>query len=52
MKYGVQFGIGRMSIQSVHAPDPDFARRGEERPCQSPRPGRPCTFRPTSSGRP
>jgi ubiquinone/menaquinone biosynthesis C-methylase UbiE/CheY-like chemotaxis protein len=29
-KYGVQFGISRMSIQSVHAPDPDFARRGEE----------------------
>ncbi len=30
MKYGVQFGISRMSIQSVHAPDPDFARRGDE----------------------
>ncbi len=30
LKYGVQFGISRMSIQSVHAPDPDFARRGEE----------------------
>jgi len=30
MKYGVQFGISRMSIQSVHAPDADFARRGEE----------------------
>lgn len=29
-KYGVQFGISRMSIQSVHAPDADFARRGEE----------------------
>ncbi|MCK7490092.1 MAG: hypothetical protein MZU79_07615 [Anaerotruncus sp.] len=29
LKYGVQFGISRMSIQSVHAPDPDFARRGE-----------------------
>ncbi len=29
-KYGVQFGISRMSIQSVHAPDPDFARRSEE----------------------
>ena len=30
MKYGVQFGISRMSIQSVRAPDADFARRGEE----------------------
>jgi len=30
LKYGVQFGISRMSIQSIHAPDPDFARRGEE----------------------
>jgi ubiquinone/menaquinone biosynthesis C-methylase UbiE/CheY-like chemotaxis protein len=30
LKYGVQFGISRMSIQSVHAPDPDFARRPEE----------------------
>ncbi|MBE0711213.1 MAG: PilZ domain-containing protein, partial [Candidatus Aminicenantes bacterium] len=30
LKYGVQFGIGRMSIQSVHAPDPDFARHGED----------------------
>ncbi|MGZ5423165.1 MAG: methyltransferase domain-containing protein, partial [Candidatus Aminicenantales bacterium] len=30
LKYGIQFGISRMSIQSVHAPDPDFARRGEE----------------------
>jgi len=30
LKYGVQFGISRMSIQSVHAPDPDFARRSEE----------------------
>lgn len=30
LKYGVQFGISRMSIQSVHAPDADFARRGEE----------------------
>jgi ubiquinone/menaquinone biosynthesis C-methylase UbiE/CheY-like chemotaxis protein len=27
LKYGVQFGISRMSIQSVHAPDADFARR-------------------------
>jgi hypothetical protein len=32
MKYGIQFGISRMSIQSVHAPDPDFARRGEDGP--------------------
>jgi ubiquinone/menaquinone biosynthesis C-methylase UbiE/CheY-like chemotaxis protein len=32
LKYGVQFGIGRMSIQSVHAPDPDFARRTEDAP--------------------
>ena len=30
LKYGVQFGISRMSIQSVSAPEPDFARRGEE----------------------
>ena len=30
LKYGVQFGISRMSIQSVHAPDPDFARPGSE----------------------
>ncbi len=30
LKYGVQFGISRMSIQSVHAPDADFARRGDE----------------------
>src|SRR4030042_4039338 len=30
LKYGVQFGISRMSIQSVNAPEPDFARRGEE----------------------
>ncbi|MGZ5514202.1 MAG: PilZ domain-containing protein [Candidatus Aminicenantales bacterium] len=30
LKYGIQFGISRMSIQSVHAPDPDFARRSEE----------------------
>jgi ubiquinone/menaquinone biosynthesis C-methylase UbiE/CheY-like chemotaxis protein len=32
LKYGVQFGISRMSIQSVHAPEPDFARRGEDGP--------------------
>jgi ubiquinone/menaquinone biosynthesis C-methylase UbiE/CheY-like chemotaxis protein len=32
LKYGIQFGISRMSIQSVHAPDADFARRGEEAP--------------------
>ncbi len=32
LKYGVQFGISRMSIQSVHAPDPDFARRGSDPP--------------------
>jgi ubiquinone/menaquinone biosynthesis C-methylase UbiE/ActR/RegA family two-component response regulator len=30
LKYGIQFGISRMSIQSVHAPDADFARRREE----------------------
>ncbi len=30
LKYGVQFGISRMSIQSVNAPEPDFARRGED----------------------
>src|SRR5512137_447618 len=30
LKYGVQFGISRMSIQSVSAPEPDFARPGEE----------------------
>lgn len=29
LKYGVQFGISRMSIQSVHAPDADFARRSD-----------------------
>jgi len=29
-KYGVQFGISRMSIQSVSAPEPDFAWRGDE----------------------
>lgn len=32
LKYGVQFGIGRMSIQSVQAPDSDFARHGEAAP--------------------
>ena len=32
LKYGVQFGIGRMSIQSVQAPDLDFARHGEAAP--------------------
>ncbi len=32
MKYGVQFGIGRMSIQSVHAPALDFMRLGEDIP--------------------
>jgi ubiquinone/menaquinone biosynthesis C-methylase UbiE/CheY-like chemotaxis protein len=30
LKYGVQFGISRMSIQSVNAPEPEFARRGED----------------------
>jgi len=30
LKYGVQFGISRMSIQSVHAPDPDFTRHGKD----------------------
>lgn len=30
LKYGVQFGIGRMSIQSVQTPDLDFARRTED----------------------
>ncbi|HSQ79089.1 MAG TPA: PilZ domain-containing protein [Candidatus Bathyarchaeia archaeon] len=29
LKYGIQFGISRMSIQTVQAPDPDFARRGD-----------------------
>jgi ubiquinone/menaquinone biosynthesis C-methylase UbiE/CheY-like chemotaxis protein len=29
-KYGVQFGISRMSIQSVSAPEPDFARRADD----------------------
>ena len=29
LKYGIQFGISRMSIQTVQAPDPDFARRAE-----------------------
>jgi len=32
LRYGVQFGISRMSIQSLHAPDPEFARREEEPP--------------------
>jgi len=32
LKYGVQFGISRMSIQSVHAPDPDFTRHGKDTP--------------------
>jgi CheY-like chemotaxis protein len=32
MKYGIQFGIGRMSIQSVQAPDLDFGRSHEEPP--------------------
>jgi DNA-binding response OmpR family regulator/ubiquinone/menaquinone biosynthesis C-methylase UbiE len=32
MKYGVQFGIGRMSVQSVQAPGLDFLRRGEDFP--------------------
>ena len=35
LKYGVQFGISRMSIQSVNAPEPDFARRSEEAPERS-----------------
>ncbi len=35
LKYGVQFGIGRMSIQSVQALDLDFARRGEDAPERS-----------------
>ncbi len=30
VKYGVQFGISRMSIQSVSAPEPDFARRADD----------------------
>jgi CheY-like chemotaxis protein/ubiquinone/menaquinone biosynthesis C-methylase UbiE len=29
LKYGVQFGISRMSIHSLDAPDPEFARREE-----------------------
>ncbi|HPW17229.1 MAG TPA: PilZ domain-containing protein [Candidatus Aminicenantes bacterium] len=29
LKYGIQFGIGRMSIRSVSAPEPDFARRSD-----------------------
>ena len=32
MKYGVQFGIGRMSIQSVQVPELEFLRRGEDIP--------------------
>ena len=32
LKYGVQFGISRMSIQSLQAPDPDFSRPGEDGP--------------------
>jgi ubiquinone/menaquinone biosynthesis C-methylase UbiE/CheY-like chemotaxis protein len=30
LKYGVQFGIGRMSIQSVPTPDSDFARHTKD----------------------
>jgi len=30
LKYGIQFGISRMSIQTVQAPDPDFARRASD----------------------
>ena len=30
LKYGVQFGISRMSIQSLQAPDPDYARPPED----------------------
>jgi len=29
-KYGIQFGISRKSIQSINAPEPDFARRGDD----------------------
>jgi ubiquinone/menaquinone biosynthesis C-methylase UbiE/CheY-like chemotaxis protein len=32
VKYGIQFGIGRMSIQSVQAPELDFDHHGEEAP--------------------
>ena len=32
LKYGVQFGISRMSIHSLDAPDPEFARREETAP--------------------
>ena len=45
MKYGVQFGIGRMSIQSVHAPGLEFARRGEDIP------GRPAAWGPAGPAR-
>lgn len=31
-KYGIQFGIGRMSIQSVQAPELDFGHQPEELP--------------------
>jgi ubiquinone/menaquinone biosynthesis C-methylase UbiE/CheY-like chemotaxis protein len=32
MRYGLQFGIGRMSIQSVQTPDLDFGPHGEDVP--------------------
>jgi ubiquinone/menaquinone biosynthesis C-methylase UbiE/CheY-like chemotaxis protein len=32
MKYGIQFGIGRMSIQSVQAPELDFGHHLEDPP--------------------
>ncbi|MBP1769182.1 MAG: hypothetical protein H6P97_62 [Candidatus Aminicenantes bacterium] len=51
LKYGVQFGISRMSIQSVHAPDPDFARRGDDPRDKGPgrgAPGLPADFVRTS----
>jgi ubiquinone/menaquinone biosynthesis C-methylase UbiE/CheY-like chemotaxis protein len=40
LKYGVQFGISRMSIQSLHAPDPDFALHAEEGSAARSAPGR------------
>jgi ubiquinone/menaquinone biosynthesis C-methylase UbiE/DNA-binding response OmpR family regulator len=42
MRYGLQFGIGRMSIQSVQAPDLDFGLHSEDLPERhAARPGAP-----------
>jgi len=40
-RYGVQFGIGRMSIQSTRPPEPDFSYAGRS-PGAGPEPGPAC----------